>query len=114
MVLFRLTQLVHIVIYLIVYNNGLIRYFKQNLLDGGLTNLTESLSVSYAHKVKSKLSLIKNPYDMHVHNSLSNVPFRIPCINTHCAEIYQLEMVFAHVYLSPIAMGNTLHRSDCI
>ena len=49
---------------------------------------------SYAQKAKSKLSPIKNPCDMHSHNSLSNVAIHIPCVNIHRAGHYQLEMVF--------------------
>ena len=51
---------------------------------------------------------------MHIHNSLSNVAIHISYINLHCAGRYQLEMVFMRARLPPIAMGNTLHKSDCI
>ena len=66
----------HIVIYLLILH-GLLRYFKRNLCDGGLPNPTGRLPVlhhrpSYTQTAKSKLSLIKNPRDMHVHYSLSN------------------------------------------
>ena len=115
---FCLAQLIHIVIYLLIVY-GLLRYFKQNLCDGGLPNPTGPLPVfhhrpSFAQKGKSKLSPIKNPRDMHVHSSLSNVAIHIPCINIHCAGRYQLEMVFVHARLPLIAMGNTLHGFDSI
>ena len=64
--------------------------------------------------MKSKLNPVKYPRHMHVHNSLLNVAIHMPCVNIHCAECYQLEMVFACAHLPPIAMGNTLHGSDCI
>ena len=67
----------HVVIYLLIVY-GWLRYFKQNLRDGSLPNPTGPLpvfhhSASYMQKAKSKLNLINNPCDMHVHNSLSNV-----------------------------------------
>ena len=64
--------------------------------------------------IKSKLSLIKYPRDVHLHNNLLNVAIHMPCVNIHYAECYQLDMVFACAHLPPIAVGNTLHRSDCI
>ena len=45
------------------------------------------------HTVKSRLSLIKNPHDMYVHNSLSNVAVHMACVNKYRARHYQLEMV---------------------
>ena len=52
---------------------------------------------------------------MHVHDSLSNVAIHMPCINMHLAGQYQLEMVFVHVYLLIIPIGDdALHGSDCI
>ena len=108
--IFCLTQLIHIVVYLsIVY--GLLRYFKQNSCDGGLPNATGPLPVfhhrsSYVQNAKSKLSPIKNLCDMHVYSSLSNVTIHMPCISIHRTDISQLEMVFAHVRLPPIAMGD--------
>ena len=52
---------------------------------------------------------------MHIHDSLSNVAIHMPCVNMHLAGHYQLEMVFAHVYLLVIPMGDdALHGSDCI
>ena len=86
---FCLTQLINVVIYLLIVY-GLLRYFKRNSCDGGLLNPTEPLPVfhhraSYAQKVKSKLSPIKNPSDRHIHNSLSNVLIHMPCVNIHRA-----------------------------
>ena len=114
---FCLAQLMHIVNYLIVHE--LLWYFKQNLCDGSLPNPTGPLPVlqnrpSYEHTANSKLNSIKNPRDMHVHKSLSNVAIHMLCINMYCAGRYQLEMVFTHAHLPLIAMGNTLYRSDCI
>ena len=54
---------------------------------------------SYAHKVKSKLSSIKNPRDRHIHKNLSNVVIYMPCVNIHRAGHYQLEMVFLRARL---------------
>ena len=118
---FRLAQLIHVVVYLLIIY-GLLRYFKRNLHDGGLFNLTGTLPVfhhsgpSYAQKEKSKLSPIKNPRDRHVHNSLSNVVIHMPCFNIHRAGHYQLEMVFLQLdgHLPPITIGNTLHGFNCI
>ena len=97
----------------------MLRYFKQDLCDGGLHNPTGSLPVfhhrpSYAQKAKSKLSAIKNLHDMHVHNSLLNIAIHMPCVNIHSTGCYQLEMVFVCACLPLIAMGNTLYGSDCI
>ena len=98
---FRLAQLMHIVVYfLIVY--GLLRYFKQISCDGGLLNPARPVHYpyqfhhrqSYAQKVKSKHSPIKNLSDRHVHISLSNV-----VINIHYAGNYQLEIVFLRARL---------------
>ena len=107
----------HSDLFVIVY--GLLRYYKDNLHDGSLPNPTRPLPVfhhrpSYAQNTKSKLSLIKNPCDIHVHNSLSNVAIHMPWINIHHAGRYQLEMVFTCERLRPITMDNTIHRSDCI
>ena len=66
------------------------------------------------HKSEVQLSPIKNPRDMNVHNSLSNVAIHMPCIYIHLAGCYQLKMVFVNARLPPIAVGNTLHGSDCI
>ena len=80
---FRLAQLMHVVIYLLIVY-GLLRYFKQNSRDSGLLiNFTGPLPVfhhrrSYTQKAKSKLSPIRNPRDSHVHNSLSNVAIHMP------------------------------------
>ena len=87
--------------------------------DGGLPNPTGPLPVLHhrppcAQTVKSKLSSIWNPHDMHIHNSLSKVAIYMPCINIHAAWRDHLEMVFAHERLTPITMGNTLHGSDSI
>ena len=96
---FRLAQLIHVVVYLLIVY-GLLRYFKQNSRDGGLLNPTGPLPVlhhsgpSYVQKAKSKFSPIKNPHGRHVHNSLSNVVIHIPCVNIHCAGHYLLELVF--------------------
>ena len=59
---------------------------------------------SYMQKAKSKFSPMKNPGDIRLYNSLSNVaiPWAIymPCINRiDCAGHYQLEMVFVCVCL---------------
>ena len=76
---FRLAQLIHVVVYLLIIVYGLLRYFKWNSRGGGLLNPTGPLPVfhhrSYykAQKAKSKLSPIKNPCDRHVCNSLLNV-----------------------------------------
>ena len=101
---FRLTQLIHVVVYLLIVY-GLLRYFKRNSRDSGLLNPTGLNPVfhhrpSYAQKAKSKLSPIKNPRDRHVHNSLSNVVIHMPCVNTHRAGHYQLQMVFLHALTS--------------
>ena len=61
-------------------------------------------------KAKSKLSPMKNPCDMHLYNSLSNVaiPWAIymPGINRiDCAGHYQLEMVFVCVYAYFVCSG---------
>ena len=99
----------------------IVRYFKQNSCDGGLPDPTGPLSVfhhrpSYAQKVKSKLSPLKNLCDMHIHNSLSNVALiidtithsgllylciHITCVNIHRTRHYQLEIVSRsiHTYL---------------
>ena len=74
---FHLAQLLLIVIDVLI-GYGLLRYFKQNSYDGGLPNPTGPLPVfhhrpSYVYKGKSKWSLIKDPHDIHVHNSLSNI-----------------------------------------
>ena len=89
---FHLAQLMHIVVYLLIVY-GLLRYFKRNSCDGSLPNPTWPLPVlhhrpSYTQKAKSKLSTIKNPYDRHIHNSLSNVAIHMPCVNIHCAGHY--------------------------
>ena len=117
---FRLAQLIYIVVYLLIVY-GLLRYFKQNLCDGGLLNPTGTLPVfhhrpSYVQKAQSKLSPIKNPRIRYIHNSLSNVVIHRPCINIHHAGHYQLEMVFLQLdaHLPPIVMGNTLHGFNCI
>ena len=65
-------------------------------------------------KVKLKLSLIKNPSNLHVHNSLSSVAMRMPYVNIHRVGSYQLEMGFVSAHLPLIEMGNTLHSFDCI
>ena len=82
---FCLAQLIHVVIYLLIVH-GLLRYFKRNSHDGDLPNPTGPLPIfhnkpSYTHAAKSKLSLIKNPRDMHVHNGLSNVAIHMFCVN---------------------------------
>ena len=88
--IFRLAQLTHVVVYLLIVY-GLLRYFKRNSWDGSLLNPTGLLLIfphhtpSYAEKVKSKLSPIKNSRDRHVHNSLSNVVIHMPCVNIHRA-----------------------------
>ena len=79
----------HGVVYLLIVY-GLLRYFKRNSQDDSLLNPTGLLLVfhhmpTYAQKVKSKLSPIKNPRDRYVHNSLSNVVIHLPCINIHHA-----------------------------
>ena len=66
---------------------------------------------SYVHTTKPKLSLINNPCDKHVHNSLSNVAVHMACVNMQCAGHYH---DFTCALLSLLAMGNTLHGSDCI
>ena len=82
--MFRLLHLLlgtinaHSVLFVNCIHNGLLRYFKQNSCDGSLLNPTGPLPIfhhrpSYTQNVKSKLSLIKNLRDWHVHNSLSNV-----------------------------------------
>ena len=71
-------------------------------------------SITSQQKAKSKLSLIKNPRDMHIHNSLLNVVIHMPCVNIHGAGRYQLQMVFTCTHLPTIAMENILHESDCI
>ena len=80
-------------------------YFKQNSCDGGVPNPTGSLPVfhqrpSYAQKVKYKLNPIKNPSDMHVHNSFSNLAIHMP-----------------HPLRRVISIGNGFHTcaytSDC-
>ena len=69
---------------------------------------------TYVQKAKYKLNAIKNPCDMHEHNDLSNVAILIPCVNIHRSGHYQLEIIFAHAHLPPIAMDNTLHVSDWV
>ena len=111
-----LTRLIYIVIYVNHTWN-----FKENLQNGDLPNLTTGpLSIfyhrpAYMQNAKSKLSLIKNSHDMHIHNSLSNVAIHMPCINIHDAGRYQLEIVFtcAHLPLIAVGIANALHRSDC-
>ena len=61
-------------------------------------------SPSNAQKVKSKLSPIKNPRDMHVNNSLPNVATHMLYVNIYHAGCYQLEIVLAYVLIS-ITMG---------
>ena len=46
----------------------------------------------------------KNPQDMDVHNSLTNVAIHIPCVNIYRAEQYQLAIFFTHARIPPIAM----------
>ena len=117
--LYFLAQLKHVVIYLLIVD-GLLRYFKRNSRDGCLPNPTGPLPVfhhrpsSYTQTATSKLSYIKNLHDMHVHNSLSNVAIHIYSVEIHRVGRYQLEIVFARECLPPIAMGNRLHRSNCI
>ena len=87
---FCLAQLIHVVIYLLTVH-GLLRYFKQNSHDGDLPNPTGPLPIFhnrpfYTHATKSKLSLIKNPRDMCVHNSLSNVAIHILCLHVAIAQ----------------------------
>ena len=82
---FCLAQLIHIVIYLLIVH-GLLRYFKRNSHDGDLPNPTGPLPIfpnrlSYTHTAKSKLSSIKNPRDMRVHNSPSNVAIHMLCLH---------------------------------
>ena len=109
----------HIVIYMLIVD-GLLRYFKQNSCDGGLPNPTGPLPVfhhrlsSYVQTLMSKLSSIKNPHDMHINNSLSNISIHMCYVNIHCMERYQLEMAFAPECLPPIAMGNRLQMSNSI
>ena len=74
---FRLAQLIHVVIYLLIVY-GLLRYFRRNSCDSGLFNPSGPLPVSHhrpscAQKAKSKLSPIKNPHYRYVHNSLSQM-----------------------------------------
>ena len=90
---FRLAQLIHLVIYLLIVH-GFLRYFKQNLCDGNLPNPTGLLPIfhdkpSYMHTAKSRLSLIKNSRDIHayIHNYLSNVAIHMPCVNMHLSLI---------------------------
>ena len=114
-VLYRLACLVHGVIYLLIVYG----HFKRNLCDGSLPNSTGTLPVfhhrpPYIQILNSKLSPIKNPCDIHVHNSFLNVAIHMPCINIHHAGHYQLEMVIAHTRLPAIAVGNALHGSDCV
>ena len=80
---------------------------------GGFPNPSWPLPVfhhkpSYAQITKSKLSPIKNPHDMDIHNSLSNVAIHMPCTNIYHIGNYKLEIVFACVSMLPIVMGNTL------
>ena len=75
---FRLAQLIHVVVYQAGRQAGVFHHRP----------------ASYAQKAKSKFSLIKNPRDRHVHNSLSNVVIHMPCVNIHRAGHYQLKMVF--------------------
>ena len=109
---FCLAQSIHVVVYLLIVY-GSLRYFKRNLHDGGLPNPTGPLPVfhhwtSYVQNVKSKLSPIKNPRDMHIHNSLSIVAIHMPCVNIHHRGHYQLEMVFTCERLPQLqSMGNT-------
>ena len=49
-----------------------------------------------------------------IQHSLLNVAIYIPCINMHHTGHYQLEMIFKHAHISPIAMSNALHGSDCL
>ena len=118
---FCLAQLIHIVVYLLIVYE-LLRYFKQNLHDGGLLNSTGPLPVFHhtpllcaKNEVQAQTS-IKNPHDRHVHNSLSNVLIHMPCVNIHHAGHYQLKIVFLQLdaCLSLIAMDNTLHGFDFI
>ena len=115
---FCLAQLIYIVVYLIIAY-GLLRHFKQNSCDGRLPNPSRPLPLysikgHLTQKVTSKLSPIKNPHNLHVHNSLSNVAIHMPCVTIHHAGHYQLEVVFVHAHLSLIVMGDTLYKSDCI
>ena len=94
----------------------MLRYFKQNSCDGSLPNPTGPLPIFhhrpfYTQESKSKLSLIENPHDMYIHNSLSKVAIHMPYINIHHIVRYQLEMVFVCAHLSPIAMG-TMHTAQ--
>ena len=78
--LFRLAHLIHVVIYLLIVYG----YFKQNSHDGSLPNSTGPLpeichGPSHAQTAESKFSTIKNPHDMHIHNSLSNVAIHTLC-----------------------------------
>ena len=97
---FRLAQLMHVVVYLLIVC-GLLRYFKKNR-DGSLILLGHyPYSItgrpSYMQKVKSKVSLIKNPRDRHVHNSLSNVV--ITCL-VLTSIVQDIIMVFLRVHLA--------------
>ena len=72
---------------------------------------------AYVQKVKSKLSLIKNPHNMHVHNSLSKVAIHMPCNNIQYAVVYIINWKwFSHVhdYLQLQWVTCTPHRSHCI
>ena len=122
----RCTSLLHflfgtinsIIIYLItVY--GLLDISRKNLRDGSLHNPTEPLPVFHDRPSHPKCKVQAQPdkesmWYACIQHGLSNVSIYMPCINMHHAGYYQLEMIFEHVHISPIAMSNILHGSDCL
>ena len=88
-------------LFVIVY--GLLRYFKQNSCDVGLPNLTGPLTAFHlTHKLWNPcmLSPIKNPHDMYVCNSLSNVPIHMLYVNIHHTGIINWKwFLHVHTYL---------------
>ena len=102
-------------IYLLIVATWIVDIFQVKFMwhVGGSANPSRPLPVfhhkpSYAQTTKSKLSPIKNPHDMDIHNSLSNVAIHMPCANIYCVGYYELEIVFVCVSMLPIVMSNIL------
>ena len=102
-------------IYLLIVATWIVDIFQVKFVwrVGGLPNPSWPLPVfhhkpSYAQTTKSKLSPIKNPHDMDIHNSLSNVAIHMPCTNIYRVGYCALEIVFVCVSMLPIVMGNAL------
>ena len=122
----RCTSLLHFLFGTINRHNNLFDiciwiawYFKQNLRDGSLPIPTKPLPVFHDRPSHPNCKVQAQPdkesmWYACIHHGLSNVAIYMPCVNMHHAGYYQLEMIFEHVHISPIAMSNILHGSDCL